>query len=71
MLLVVNKLEQIQEIIEEITSVAATQASQANPSLLPLSGLFERLLEQHKDDYTALDLDDVVVGAIAQIVSRF
>jgi hypothetical protein len=71
MLLVVNKLEQIQEIIEEIRSVAATQASQANPSLLPLSGLFERLLEQHKDDYTALDLDDVVVGAIAQIVSRF
>jgi len=34
-----------------------------------LTASFEALLGDFKDEYVKLDLDDVVVGAIAQVVS--
>jgi tuftelin-interacting protein 11 len=55
--------------ISDISTLAASQAAQPTPSLSPFAASFEALLGEFKDEYVKLDLDDVVVGAIAQVVS--
>lgn len=49
----------------------ASQAAQPDPSLGPLAPSFEALLGEYKDEYLAMDLDEVVVGALAQVVSFY
>lgn len=65
----IARLEKIQTHIAEISSLAAAQAQQSSPSLLPLATAFDALLQGFKEEYSKLDLDDVVVGAIGHVVS--
>ncbi|EIW66866.1 hypothetical protein TREMEDRAFT_69868 [Tremella mesenterica DSM 1558] len=65
-----RRLERISTLIESITTKAAAQAAHADPSLARLTEDFGILLNDFKDEYVALGLDDVVVGAIAQILKR-
>lgn len=66
----IARLEQIQSHVAEIASLATAQAQQASPSLVPFQAAFDALLQGFKEEYVKLDLDDVLVGAIGQVVSR-
>lgn len=55
--------------ISNISTLTTTQVVQLSPSLAPLTASFDALLDQYEDDYLSMQLDDVIVGAIAQIVS--
>jgi hypothetical protein len=62
-------LARVQILVETIANIAREQASHAEPSIAPLTDSFNELLNDFADEYEALDLDEVVVGALAQVVS--
>jgi tuftelin-interacting protein 11 len=62
-------LRNIQETVATVIGLASQEASAANPSLAPLTESFDRLVHDFHEEYVALKLEDVVVGAIGQIVS--
>ena len=63
------RLEQIQVHIANIATLASAEASKPNPSLEALAPSFDALLNEFAAEYAAMELDDVIVGAIAQVVS--
>jgi tuftelin-interacting protein 11 len=65
----IDRIVKVQQVVAKITTIVAEQASQSDPSLHALTESFEALLSDHKDEYSALSLDEVLVGAIAQVVS--
>lgn len=63
-----KKLARIQVLVETISMLAKEQASNAEPSIVPLADSFNELLDKFGDEYGSLDLDEVIVGALAQVV---
>jgi tuftelin-interacting protein 11 len=59
----------VQSLVTRIATVSAQQSSHTVPSLSALTEDFNSLLSDYKDEYLSLALDEVVVGAIAQVVS--
>ncbi|WVQ81525.1 hypothetical protein IAT38_003649 [Cryptococcus sp. DSM 104549] len=63
-----SRLRQIQSLVETISTLATEQAASPTPSLAPLAESFNSLVNDYSDEYKLLGLDDVVVGAIGQIL---
>ncbi|WWD21052.1 hypothetical protein CI109_105533 [Kwoniella shandongensis] len=66
----ISRLKQIQTLVGTITTIAAEQAATPSPSLLPLTESFNTLIKDFKDEYRNYALDDVIVGAISQVLRR-
>lgn len=66
----ISRLKEIQEIVDTISHVTTQQTVSSTPSLAPLSNSFELLIHKFQEEYQSLKLDDVIVGAIGQIVSH-
>ncbi|WWC91342.1 uncharacterized protein L201_006285 [Kwoniella dendrophila CBS 6074] len=66
----ISRIKQIHSLTETISTIAAQQAIAASPSLLPLKDSFTAIINDFQDEYTSQSLDDVVVGAIAQVQRR-
>lgn len=66
----IDRLTKVQETVSVISELATEQSTQAHPSLAPLSDSFKLLLDEYKDEYASEQLDEVVVGAIAQVMRR-
>ncbi|KAK8843422.1 hypothetical protein IAR55_007079 [Kwoniella newhampshirensis] len=66
----IGRIKQVQTLVGQITKIAAEQATSASPSLLPLSDSFKTLMTDFKDEYKLYALDDVIVGAISQVLRR-
>lgn len=66
----IARLQQIQKLVSGISQEASAQADTGDGSLDSLASDFENLLRDHKTEYRALKLDEVIVGAIAQVVSQ-
>lgn len=66
----IARLTKIQETVAVIAKLATEQSTHTHPSLSPLADNFDLLLEEYKDEYATEQLDEVVVGAIAQIMRR-
>ena len=64
----IARLERINDIIADISQRATEEAMKANPKLQSLASGFDTLLDEYKAEYAALALDEVVVGAISQVV---
>ncbi|KAL7421203.1 hypothetical protein Q5752_004088 [Cryptotrichosporon argae] len=64
----IARLEGVQELAKSIQALTFTEAAKPDPSLKPLTESFEALLSMYKDEYKSLALDEVLVGAIAQIL---
>lgn len=67
----ISRLKEIQEIVHTISNVTSQQTISSTPSLAPLSSSFELLLHKFQEEYQSLKLDDVIVGAIGQVVSHY
>lgn len=67
----IARIESIQVIVGAIAIIAAEQAASSDPSLVPLSESFDSLLTGFKEEYSSLLLDEVIVGAIGQVVCEF
>lgn len=70
-ILEISRLKEIQEIVHTISNVTSQQTISLTPSLAPLSSSFELLLHKFQGEYQSLKLDDVIVGAIGQVVSHY
>ncbi|WWC64165.1 uncharacterized protein I303_106773 [Kwoniella dejecticola CBS 10117] len=66
----IARIRQIQELVANISTIAAEQSTSPNPSLAPLSESFNSLLSTYPEEYRSQSLDDVIVGAIAQVQRR-
>lgn len=67
----ITRLQAIHAITQHIASLASNAASQtASDPLEPFEGDFSRLLEDFRAEYDEYDLDEVIVGAIAQVVGH-
>nr|KIR84073.1 tuftelin-interacting protein 11 [Cryptococcus tetragattii IND107] len=64
----ISRLKEIQEIVHTISNVTSQQTISSTPSLAPLSSSFELLLHKFQEEYQSLKLDDVIVGAIGQVL---
>ena len=64
----ISRIQSIQSIITDISSIASEQAVTSDPTLHPLTVHFDSLLHDFKDEYSSLALDEVIVGAIGQVV---
>ena len=64
----ISRIRSIQSIITDISSIASEQAVTSDPTLHPLTVHFDSLLHDFKDEYSSLALDEVIVGAIGQVV---
>ncbi|ODN74686.1 hypothetical protein L202_07017 [Cryptococcus amylolentus CBS 6039] len=62
------RLQQIQQLVQNINDIATQQTATDSPSLDPLQANFNTLINSYKDEYKTLGLDDVVVGAIGQVL---
>ena len=65
----IARLERIQDIVAFISQRATEEATKPAPSFSSLASGFDTLLDEYKAEYAALALDEVVVGAIGQVVS--
>jgi hypothetical protein len=65
----IARLERINDVIADISQLAIEESSKREPTLDKLASGFDTLLDEYKAEYAALALDEVVVGAIAQVVS--
>jgi hypothetical protein len=63
------RLQSIQTVVAAISSKVLQQTAASDLSLEPLTESFGRLLHDFRDEYALLSLDEVVVGAIGQVVS--
>lgn len=67
----INRLQAIHAITQHISSLASdVVAHGAVDPLGPFENDFTRLIEDFRSEYDEYDLDEVVVGAIAQVVSK-
>ncbi|WWC73228.1 uncharacterized protein I206_107194 [Kwoniella pini CBS 10737] len=66
----IARIKQIRELVDNISTVAAQQANATHPSLALLSDSFNSLIGSFREEYELHSLDEVVVGAIAQIQRR-
>jgi tuftelin-interacting protein 11 len=66
----ITRLTAVQALVKSISSLASEQSTQAHPSLSPLTESFATLLDEYKAEYVSEQLDEVVVGAIAQVMRR-
>jgi len=66
----INRLTKVQELVKTISTLAAQQSAQEHPSLAPLADSFNSLLNEYSAEYASEQLDEVVVGAIAQVMRR-
>nr|ODN90675.1 hypothetical protein L203_01786 [Cryptococcus depauperatus CBS 7841] len=64
----ISRLRQVQVLINDIRATAEQQLSSRDASLEPFAGSFNSLINDYKDEYKSLSLDDVVVGAISQVM---
>ncbi|OXH30890.1 tuftelin-interacting protein 11 [Cryptococcus neoformans] len=64
----ISRLKEIQEIVDTISHITTQQTTSSTPSLAPLFSSFELLLHKFREEYQSLKLDDVIVGAIGQIL---
>lgn len=64
------RLQQIHTLVDDISSISKTLASSYEPSLEAFTEPFDRLLYDFKDEYVSMDLDEIVVGAMAPVVSK-
>lgn len=51
-----------------ISTIVAEETAKSDPSLQPFTTSFDGLLNDYKDEYASLALDEVIVGAIGQAV---
>ncbi|KAI5454841.1 hypothetical protein NCC49_002123 [Naganishia albida] len=66
----ITRLQAIHAITQHIASLASNAAAQtASDPLEPFEGDFTRLLEDFRAEYDEYDLDEVIVGAIAQVLA--
>ncbi len=65
----VVRLRAVQEVVKAIVAKTAELPGNVPKPLEPLSGDFTLLLEDYRAEYDDYELDEVVVGAISQIVS--
>jgi hypothetical protein len=65
----IARLQKIQAIVAGISATVSQQIAASDLSLDPLTEKFGRLLHDFRDEYALLSLDEVVVGAIGQVVS--
>jgi hypothetical protein len=61
-------VERIQAVVADLSKSVAEQSSKSDPTLQALGDSFRTLLDDFSDEYLQLGLDEVVVGAIAQVV---
>jgi tuftelin-interacting protein 11 len=66
----INRLTKVQELVKTISTLAVEQSAQEHPSLLPLANSFNDLLDNYSAEYASEQLDEVIVGAIAQVMRR-
>lgn len=66
----IARLTKVQETVTNIAKLATEQSAQAHPSLTPLADNFDLLITEYKEEYASEQLDEVVVGAIAQVMRR-
>ena len=66
----IARLTKVQETVSVISRLATEQSTQTHPSLMILSDSFNLLLDEFKAEYASEQLDEVVVGAIAQVMRR-
>ena len=66
---VIARMQQMNIVVDEISIQAREAASMYEASLEPFSAGFDRLLGQHGKEFDRLRLDEVVVAAIAPVVS--
>ncbi|WVF65686.1 hypothetical protein IAT40_000417 [Kwoniella sp. CBS 6097] len=63
----IHRVKQLQEIVGQVSSLAAQQSKAADASLTAFADSFNALIHNFKEEYRTHSLDDVVVGAIAQV----
>ncbi len=64
----ISRIEKIQSVISTIHGIVAAQAANSHPALDSFTESFDALLHDFKDEYASLALDEVIVGAIGQVV---
>jgi tuftelin-interacting protein 11 len=64
----IARLQQIRMLVDEIGAISKTLSSAYEVSLEPFTEPFEKLLYEFKEEYVTMDLDEVVVGAMAPVV---
>ena len=65
----ISRLQQVNIVVGDINSQAKELASMYEPSLETFSANFEKLLGHYATEFDRYRLDEVVVAAIAPIVS--
>jgi hypothetical protein len=66
----IHRLQTIHAITQHISSLASTATALDNADPLePFTADFTKLIEDFRAEYDEYDLDEVVVGAISQVVS--
>jgi tuftelin-interacting protein 11 len=66
----IHRLQTIHAITQHISSLASTATALDNADPLePFTADFTKLIEDFRAEYEEYDLDEVVVGAISQVVS--
>ncbi|WVQ93333.1 hypothetical protein IAU59_000401 [Kwoniella sp. CBS 9459] len=66
----IHRVKQLQDIVGQISSLAAQQSQAADSSLTAFADSFNSLIQDFKEEYRGYSLDEVVVGAIAQVTRR-
>lgn len=67
----VQRLEEIQRVVGEIETKLETVDQRSTDPLLSLEPEMHKMIDQFKTEYEEYDLDEVLVGAMTQAVSRF
>lgn len=68
---VIQRLQKVHIIVDEITSTAKEVETMPNPTLQPFSLAVSNLLVDYSPEYEKYKLDEIVVAAIAPVVSSF
>ena len=66
----IGRLTKVQELVKTISILASEQSTKEHPSLSTLADSFNALLDDYSTEYASEQLDEVVVGAIAQVMRR-
>jgi tuftelin-interacting protein 11 len=66
----IKRLSKVQELVKTISTLALEQSTHSHPSLAPLADSFNSLLDDFGAEYESEQLDEVIVGAIAQVMRR-
>ncbi|OCF31369.1 tuftelin-interacting protein 11 [Kwoniella heveanensis BCC8398] len=66
----IYRVKQIQDLVARVSNLVTEQAQSADSSLTAFTESFNSLIHDFKEEYQSFGLDDVVVGAIAQVTRR-